>query len=91
MGTIIKREEKTAINNLVSNNDDNEIKIEFNYINLFKRLKNENEYSIFENEEIYEDMINSYINLVRNENINIYKKELSLEEIDINNNLDNER
>ena len=58
---------------------------------MFKRLDNENEYSIFENEEIYEDMINSYINLVRNENINIYKKELSLEEIDINNNLDNER
>ena len=90
MGTIIKREEKTAINNLVSNNDDNEIKIEFNYINLFKRLKNENEYSIFENEEIYEDMINSVINLMRNENINIYKKELCLEEIDINNNLNSE-
>ena len=91
MGIIIKTEEKTAINNSVSNNDDNQIKIEFNDKNLFKRLDNENEYSIFENEEIYEDMINSDINLMRNENINIYKKELCLEEIDINNNLDNER
>ena len=90
MGTTRKTEEKTAINFSVSNDDDNEIKIEFNYINLFKRLKNENEYSIFENEEIYEDMINSDINLMRNENINIYKKELCLEEIDINNNLNSE-
>ena len=90
MGTIIKREEKTAINNLVSNNDDNQIKTEFSDKNLFKRLNNENEYSIFEKEEIYEDMIDSDINLMRNENINIYKKELCLEEIDINNNLNSE-
>ena len=53
---------------------------------MFKRLKKENEYSIFENEEIYEDMINSVINLMRNENINI-----CLEEIDINNNLNSEQ
>ena len=91
MGIIRKTEEKTAINVSVSNDDNNEIKIEFNYINLFKRLKNENEYSIFENEEIYEDIINSDINLVRNENINICKKEFCLEEIDINNNLNCEQ
>ena len=91
MGITIKTEEKTAINNSVSNNDDNQIKTEFSDKNLFKRLNNENDYSIFENEEIYEDMINSDINLMRNENINIYKKQLCLEEIDINNNLNSEQ
>ena len=90
LGIIRKTEEKTAINVSESNDDDNEIKIEFNDKNLGKKLNND-EYSIFENEEIYEDIINSYINLMRNENINIYKKELGLEEIDINNNLNCEQ
>ena len=90
MGIIRKTEEKTAINFSVSNDDDNEIKIEFNDKNSGKKLNND-EYSIFENEEIYEDIINSDINLMRNENINIYKKELCLEEIDINNNLNCEQ
>ena len=85
MGIIRKTEEKTAINVSESNDDDNEIKIEFNDKNLRKKRNNENEYSIFENEEIYEDVINSDINLMRNENINIYKKEFCLDEIDINN------
>ena len=91
LGIIRKTEEKTAINVSESNDDDNEIKIEFNDKNLGKKLNNENEYSIFENEEIYEDIINSDINLMRNENINIYKKEFCLEEIDINNNLNSEQ
>ena len=91
MGIIKKTEEKTAINDSVSNNDDNELNIEFNNKNLRKIINNENDYSIFENEEIYEDMINSDINLMRNENINIYKKQLCLEEIDINNNLNSEQ
>ena len=91
MGIIRKTEEKTAINVSVSNDDNNEIKIEFNDENLRKKRNNENEYSIFENEEIYEDIINSDINLVRNENINICKKEFCLEEIDINNNLNCEQ
>ena len=91
MGIIRKPEEKTAINVSESNDDDNEIKIEFNDKNLRKKLNNEKEYSIFESDEIYEDIINSDINLMRNENINIYKKELCLEEIDIDNNLNCEQ
>ena len=91
MGIIRKTEEKTALNVSVLNDDNNEIKIEFNDQNLGKKLNNGNEYSIFENEEIYEDIINSDINLMRNENINIYKKEFCLEEIDINNNLNCEQ
>ena len=91
MGIIKKTEEKTAINDSVSNNDDNELNIEFNNKNLRKILNNENDYSIFENEEIYEDINNSDIDLMRNENINIYKKEFCLDEIDINNDLNCEQ
>ena len=82
---IIKTDENAFINDSVLNNNNGEIKKEINDKNLRNKLNNEiKNINIFEKEELNGDIINSDINLMRNDNLNIYKEELSL---DINNNI----